>query len=165
MASTQRPAPGRPLSPLTADSSLSAVIAAFRDTAPGDERELRAAISHVDAELGTLPVRSVRPRHLEALLDDLRNAGLSLRREAAMVDALHALFAFAIARGLVAADPTPAPAASRRPPRPPRPAPSTPTPTPTFTMLAFGARVAFWTTWVITIAFLVLLLGLLIELG
>jgi hypothetical protein len=64
MASTQRPAAGRPLAPLTGDSSLGAVIGEFiRTTAPGDDRELRSALSHVDAELGTMPVRSVRPRH------------------------------------------------------------------------------------------------------
>jgi hypothetical protein len=161
MASTQRPASRRPLTPLGGDSSLSAVIAGFlRATEPGEERELRSALSHVDAELGTMAVRRVRPRHLEALLDDLRGAGLSPRREAAITDALHALFAFAVARRLVTADPTPTPGAS---PGPQRATPTTPMPT--FTMLALGARVAFWTTWVITIGFLVLLLGLLVEFG
>jgi hypothetical protein len=162
MAPTQRPAEGWPLSPLTPDSSLSALIAEFRRTA-GDDRELRAALSHIDAELGTMPVRSVRPRHLSTLLDDLRAAGLGARREATMVDALHGLFAFALARRLVAADPTPGTTPLRTPAAPPR-TPSR-SPTPTLAMLALGARVAFWTTWIITLAFLVLLLGLLLELG
>ena len=181
MASTQRPADRRPLAPLTGDSSLGAVIAEFlRVTGPGDDdRELRAALSHVDAELGTLPVRSIRPRHLTALLDGLRSAGLSRRREAAIVDALHALFAFVVARRLVAVDPMPAatpPPSSADVAKTPPPSSTdgtkTPPPssadggrTPTFAMLALGARVAFWTTWVITLGFLVLLLVLLVELG
>jgi hypothetical protein len=32
-------------------------------------------------------------------------------------------------------------------------------------MLALGARVAFWTTWTVTLGFLLLLLVLLVELG
>jgi hypothetical protein len=166
MATTQRSAPGRPLAALTGDSSLGAVIAEFlRAAAPGDDRELRSALSHVDAELGTMSVRSIRPRHLTALLDGLRSSGLSRRREAAVVDALHAVFAFAVAHRLVAVDPMP-----DTPPAPandmPTPTPTpTRTPTPTFAMLALGARVAFWTTWIITLGFLVLLLVLLVELG
>jgi hypothetical protein len=157
MAPTQRPAPSRPLSPLTGDSSLGAVIAEFlRATDADADRELRSGLSHIDAELGTMPVRNVRTRHLTALLDDLRQAGLSSRREAAVADAAHALFEFAVAQRLVAADPVPAA------PEPPAPATA---PTPTVAMIALGARVAFWTTWLITLGFLVLLLALLVELG
>jgi hypothetical protein len=166
MSSTQRPAPSRPLSPLTGDSTIGAVISEFIRAAGPGGRELRSALSHIDAELGIMPVRSVRPRHLTALLDGLRGAGLSPEREAAIEDALHALFAFAVARRLVAVDPTPG-GASQPPPRstPTPDATSQSTPTPTFTMLALGARVAFWTTWVITLGFLALLLVLLVELG
>ena len=39
------------------------------------------------------------------MLDDLRRAGLSPRREAAIVEALHSLYAFALERRLVAVDP------------------------------------------------------------
>ena len=157
---------------LTGDSSLGAVIDEFlRSAVARDDRELRSALSHVAAELGEMPVRTVRPRHLTAFLDGLRSAGLSRRREAAVVDALHGVFAFAVARRLVAADPTPdarqAPADGMQTPpaRPAPPARPTPTPTPTFAMLALGARVAFWTTWIVTLGFLVLLLVLLVELG
>ena len=85
---------------------------------------------------------------MNALLDDLHDAGLSPRRETAVIDALRSLFAFALARGLVAVDPlarppAPAPAERRAPPRRRPP----PTPTPTLTMLALGARVAVWTAW------------------
>lgn len=166
MATTQRPASRRPLSPLTRYSSLGAVIAEFmRATDAGADRELRAALTHVDAELGTMPVGTVRPRHLTALLEDLREAGLSPRREAAVVEALHAVFAFAVARGLVAADPTPGAAPRRAAPPDAAPPDAATAPTPTFAMLALGARVAFWTTWLIMVGFLVLLLVLLLELG
>jgi hypothetical protein len=176
MATTQRPASRRPLSPLTRGSSLGAVIAEFmRATDSGADRELRAALTHVDAELGTMPVGTVRPRHLTALFEDLREAGLSPRREALVVEALHAVFAFAVARGLVAADPTPGAAPRRAAPphaaprraAPPDAAPpdAATAPSPTFAMLALGARLAFWTTWLIMVGFLALLLVLLLELG
>src|SRR4051812_26282719 len=157
MAATPRPANSRPRSRLTGDSPLDAVIDAYLAGARGDERRgLRSALSHVAAELGAMPVHSVRPRHVAALLDDLSDVGLSPRREAAVVDALHAVFAFAIARGLTDHDPTP----GRRPQslgtaRDRDTAAKAPTPT--LTMLALGARVAVWTTWIIVIGFLVLL--------
>ena len=114
-----------------------------------------------------MPIRAVRTRHLAALLDDLYDAGLSARREAAIVDALHSLFAFAVARRLVAADPTPGPVVPKPKNRVPAPAPAmpTPTPTPTLTVLALGARVAAWTAWTISIVFVVLLVALVLELA
>ena len=156
MEPTQRPAHGRPLSPLTGDSSLGCVIAELlAETDAGADRELRSALGHVDAELGTMPVRSIRPRHLSAMIDDLHHAGLSPRREAVVDEALHAVFAFAVAHRLVAVNPMAGPA-----PAEPRGGPS-----PTYTMLALGARMAFWTTWLVAIGFLALLLILLVELG
>jgi hypothetical protein len=164
MAATGRPASSRPPSQLTEDSPLGAVIDAYvagaRDR---EQREQRSALSHVAAELGTMPVRTIRARHVVALLDDLSDAGLSTRREAAVLDALHAVFAFAVARGLTDHDPTPG--RRRRPPATSSP-PAAPTaPTPTLTMLALGARVALWTTWIIVVGFLVLLVVLLFEFG
>lgn len=161
---------------LTGDSTVSAVIAGFvRATDPhGDRRELRAALSHVEAELGTMPVRAVRTRHVTALLDELRRAGLSPRRETAIVEALRSLYAFAVARGLVAVSPIGEPArrptAVPRPPRRPADEPRTPpraraAPVPTLTMLALGARVAFWTTWIIMLGFIALLVLLVVEFG
>jgi hypothetical protein len=160
--------------PLTPHSSVSAVIADFvgESGSAAERRGLRAALSHVDAELGTMPIRAVRTRHLTALLDELYDAGLSARREAGIVDALHSLFAFAVARRLVAADPTPRraepmPRSRVRTPAPPAmPAPpSTRTSTPTLTMVALGARVAIWTAWTITIVFAALLVALVLELA
>src|ERR1044071_7705593 len=106
MGSTQRPATSRPLSPATGDASLGAAISAFlRESATGADRELPSALNHVDAELGTMPIADVRPRHVAALLDDLRRAGLSDRRRTAVSDALNALFADAVDRRLVAMNP------------------------------------------------------------
>jgi len=153
MASTQRPAPGRPLSPAAGGHSLGAAIAEFLAEA-GADRELRSALNHVDAELGTMPVANVRPRHVTALLDDLRSAGLSPRREALVTDALRTFFAYAVGRRLVAVNPMPGPADPARLP-----------PTPTFTMLAVGTRLVGWLTWLIVAGFLGLLAILLVELG
>jgi hypothetical protein len=165
MAGTQRPANGRPLSQLTEDSSLGAVIDAYLAAARDDDRRgLRSALSHVAAELGTMPVHRVRARHVGALLDDLTGAGLSPRRQAAVVDALHAVFAFAVGRGLTDHDPTPGGRARPRGATPPRES-AAKAPTPTLTMLALGARVALWTTWFIVIGFLLLLVALLVEFG
>jgi hypothetical protein len=150
------------------DPTLNSVIADFVAAAgtTGERRERRAALSHVDAGLGTMPMRSVRTRNLAALLDDLYEAGLSARREAAVVDALHELYAFAIARGLVTDDPTPGGAAAATPPPMPAPATTpTPTTTPTLTMLALGARAAVWTAWTIAIVFALLLVALVNELA
>ena len=155
MASTQRPAPSRPLSP-GGDASLGAVIAEFlNERATAADRDLRTALNHVDAELGTVPIADIRPRHLTALLDDLRDAGLSPRRQATVTDALHAVFAYAVARRLLAVSPMPGP---------PPPADAA-MPTPTFTMLAVGVRLAAWTTWFVVIGFVVLLAMLVVELG
>ena len=135
--------PDRARTPLTGASSVGAVIDEFlQATDPaGERRELRAALSHVDAELGTMRLRTVRPRHVDAMLDDLERAGLSPRREAAIVDALHAVYAFALERRLVAVDPLGEPERRTSAPRPRRePARRRPraTPTPTLTMLALG---------------------------
>ena len=105
------------------------------------QRELRAALSHVDADLGTMPLSSLRNRHVAALLDDLREEGLSARRETAILEAVRSLSDFV-------ADP-----------------PAATTPTPTHTMLALGAQAAVWTTWTIAIVFALLLVTLVLELS
>jgi hypothetical protein len=151
------PADRDPSYPVTADSTVGAVIAEFvRATHPGRDR--RSALSHVDAELGTMPVRRVRARHVAALLEDLQGAGLSARRETEITDALQSLFAFAVEHRLVAASPLAEPA------RPARDGPVEEAFTPTLTMLALGARVAWWTAWIVTLVFVVLLLVLVAEL-
>jgi hypothetical protein len=168
-----------PSSTLTGDSTVGAVIAAFVDTRvpAADRRDVRSALSHIDAELGTRPIRTVSARNVVALLGDLRAAGLSPRRETQVADALHALFAFAVARRLIAASPiveTTRPERSARPRSRPRPAPAAAAPpleqaeelrTPTLSMLALGARVAWWTALIVTTGFAALLLLLVLELA
>jgi hypothetical protein len=64
-------------------------------------RALRGALSYVDSELGTLDVQDVRRRHIQALLDQLLGSGISPARIHSIVDALQALYAYAIQRQLV----------------------------------------------------------------
>jgi hypothetical protein len=142
-------------SPPTVSDAIAALVSASGSNA--ERRELRAALSHVDARFGSMPVRELSERRVAALLDELHEAGLSPRRETAILDAVHSLRAFAGAPRPVAADPFPAPPAT---------APTTtPTPTPTLTMLTLGARVAAWTAWTITIVFALLLVALVLELS
>jgi hypothetical protein len=163
-------------------------------------RELRAALSHVDSELGTMPLQTLREDHIAALLDELRAEGLSPGREIAIIGAVGSLYEYALERGLATVDPLTKPAGgargesipARTPPAPtppataaptptPRPTPTptplptplpppptptaTPTPTPTLAMLALGTRVATWTTWIVVIGFVVVVLVLVVELA
>ena len=109
-------------------------------------RALRGALSYVDSELGTMDVQEVRRRHIQALLDQLRNSGLPPARLAAIVDALNALYAYAIRRDVVGFSPvveielpestngatgmTEVPVAPPTLPAPPQPAPEQWTPPP-----------------------------------
>ena len=138
---------------LTGDTSLGAVIAAFERTA-SPSREWRAALSHVKAELGRMPVRAVRARHVSELLDQLRQAGMPPQRADTLFEALRAVFAFARERRIVAVDPLGSDGRRRDA-----------APTPTLAMVALGVRVAAWTAWAITLGFLILLAVLMVELG
>jgi hypothetical protein len=80
-------------------------------------RELRAALSHIDAELGPMPLSELRDDHVRAVVGSLRDAGLSPSRERAIVNAIDALRPRATSR------------ASNQP-------------TPTDAMLAVGGRLA-----------------------
>jgi hypothetical protein len=64
-------------------------------------RELRGALSYADSELGTLKVQDVRRRNVQALIDQLRAAGLSGERVTSVADALRVVYSHAIQRGLV----------------------------------------------------------------
>jgi hypothetical protein len=68
-------------------------------------RALRGALSYVDSELGTMAVHDVRRRHIQALLDQLQETGVAPARIHSVVDALHALFGYAIQRELVGFSP------------------------------------------------------------
>jgi hypothetical protein len=68
-------------------------------------RALRGALSYVDSELGAMPVQDVRRRHIQALVDQLGEAGVATERVDEVVDALSALYAYAIRRELVGFSP------------------------------------------------------------
>ena len=68
---------------------------------PGRVRELRELLGYVDAQLGTMSIQDVRRRHVQALVDQLYAAGYDVDRLAAVVDALRALYVYAIQREAV----------------------------------------------------------------
>ncbi len=70
-----------------------------------DLRALRGALSHVASELGTRGVDAISALQIQSLIYRLRDAGLPQRRVTAIVEALRALFACAIQRGLVKTSP------------------------------------------------------------
>jgi hypothetical protein len=68
-------------------------------------RELRGALSYVDAELGLLNVADVRRRDVQGLVDRLVAAALPVGRVYDVVDALDALYAYAIRGDIVGFSP------------------------------------------------------------
>ncbi len=149
-------------------------------------RELRGALSYVDYELRAMDIRDVRRGHLKALVEDLQAAGVPPLRLLSVVDALQSLYAFAIHRDLVDFSPVvelglpfDGVVASAQPRRevevdpPPRARQSAlgheddwargnqqEPPNPTAAMLALGAQVAKWTTRVVVIAFILIVLAI-----
>jgi hypothetical protein len=71
----------------------------------GNVRALRGALSYVDSELGTMDIQDVRRRHIQALVDQLRGSGVPGARIHSIVDALQALYGYAIQRELVGFSP------------------------------------------------------------
>ena len=141
-------------------AELGAVIAEYvRDVEAGartrdDVRELRRDLTHVASELGTLEVDQVRARHVEALVDELRAAGLPPDRVRSVIEALRSLYAYAIGRGLVKASTLVGLAVGGTEAR-----------TPTAAMLDLGEQVVAWTVRVIVIAFVLIALGLVVVLA
>jgi hypothetical protein len=92
----------------------------------GAIRELRWCLGgHVSEALGRMRLGDVRRRHLEHLLRDLADAGLTRRRLRPVLDSVRTLYDYAIERRLVEANPadrvafpddpaTPPPTASER---------------------------------------------------
>jgi hypothetical protein len=69
-------------------------------------RELRWTLEgHVAQELGPMPIRDVRRVHLQALIAELHESGLSAARVSGVLDALRALYDFAVERDLVESNP------------------------------------------------------------
>jgi hypothetical protein len=126
-------------------------------------RELRAALSHVDSELGALRPQALDSERIEGLLADLRRAGLSAGRLDSVVLALHRLHSYAGGSGQRAAvnfpDTSWPPSPVEEPPTaPPRQR------TPTIEMLAAARRVAKWTVRTIVVLFALAIFVLIHEL-
>ena len=68
-------------------------------------RALRGALSYVDSELGPMAAQDVRRRHVQGLVTQLRGAGLAPERIVEVVNALSALYSYAIRRDLVGYSP------------------------------------------------------------
>jgi site-specific recombinase XerC len=116
-------------------------------------RELRGALTHVSSELGELDVAEVRSRDVRRLGEELEAAGLPPARVAAILDALRAVYAYAMRRGLVATSPlvgltVPAPEG----------------PSPTTAMIQFGEELATWAVRLMLVAFLAVAVGLAVAL-
>jgi len=106
-------------------------------------REQRGSLTHVIAsDLATMPVDTVRSRHVQALLADLRADGLPASRASSVVEALRPVFVYAMGRGLVRTSPLVGLTPQRHK-----------SPTPTVAMLALGQQVVAWTVRMILIAF------------
>ncbi len=67
--------------------------------------ELRGPLSYVDSALGLLNVADVRRGHVQGLVDQLVASGQTIKRVYAVVDALEALYAYAIETEIVGSTP------------------------------------------------------------
>jgi len=72
---------------------------------PAGVRALRDSLGYAESELGTMEVRDVRRRHVQALVDQLQESGVAPDRVLAVADALRGLYAYAIRRELVGFSP------------------------------------------------------------
>ena len=143
------------------DDELGAVIAAFLEDAAADRtrsreelRQLRRALTHVDTELGSVGVGAVGGRDVLGLVDELGAAGLPASRTDAIVDALRAVYAYAIAQGIVKTSPLVGPARPMDGGR-----------SPTDAMLELGERVVAWSVRGIVIAFVIIAVGLAVAIA
>jgi hypothetical protein len=117
-------------------------------------RELRGSLAHVlAADLSLREADSIAGRDVEALVRDLQAVGVSTQRAGEVVSALRAVFAHAIANGIIGASPLVglAPAAAAAP-------------SPTTAILTLSAHAITWAVRGIVIAFAVLATGLVLAL-
>jgi hypothetical protein len=63
--------------------------------------QLRAGLTYVESEIGSMPLQAVRRRHVQALIDELHSAGLPSDRIVEVVSSFRDLFVYAIQRDLV----------------------------------------------------------------
>jgi hypothetical protein len=68
-------------------------------------RQLRGSLSYVDSALGSTNLEDVRRRHVQAMVDQLRGAGVTTDRVTSITAALRSLYAYAIQRDLVGYSP------------------------------------------------------------
>jgi hypothetical protein len=68
-------------------------------------RTLKNGLSRINAELGQMTVAAVRRRHVQEFVSQLRGSGMAPARISAIVDALTALYAYAVRRDLVGFSP------------------------------------------------------------
>jgi hypothetical protein len=123
-------------------------------------------------------VGAIRRWQIQGMLDELRRGGLAPGRLAAVVEALHSVFTYAIERGLVEdtpviwltspeqgqrAETVPAPAAQRSAPAPaPEPLAAEAPTTPTSAMVALGSSVLLWTVRATVTVFVLIVIVLLV---
>jgi hypothetical protein len=72
---------------------------------PDRLRQLRGALSYVDSALGSTSLEDVRRRHVQAMLDQLRAAGVTADRLTSIAASLRSLYGYAIQRDLVGYSP------------------------------------------------------------
>jgi hypothetical protein len=189
-APSELAAPARPPAPereelgaVIDEFMLAAEEGALRDAfgrpyTPDSLRELHSALSHVKSELGTVHVGAIRRWQIQGMLDELRRGGLAPGRLAAVVEALHSVFTYAIERGLVEdtpviwltspeqgqrAETVTAPAAQRSAPAPaPEPLAAEAPTTPTSAMVALGSSVLLWTVRATVTVFVLIVIVLLV---
>jgi hypothetical protein len=68
-------------------------------------RQLRGSLSYVDSALGSTNLEDIRRRHVQAMVDQLRAAGVTTDRVTSITAALRSLYAYAIQRDLVGYSP------------------------------------------------------------
>ena len=74
-------------------------------TRPPASGRFADSLSYAESELGTMEVRDVRRRHVQALIDQLHESGVDPARIVAVTDALRGLYNYAIRRELVGFSP------------------------------------------------------------
>ena len=137
--------------------SLDALIAEYLGATTHSReslRELRSALGHVSAALGTTDAAAVRAWQVEALVERLRAAGLSPRRATSVIDALDELYEYAIQRGLVRVSPLGQRRAARA---------ESPLLHPLDRLVKHGERVLLWALGVLGVAFVAISFALLAE--
>ena len=132
-------------------SVISEFLAAAESTrSPAEMRTLRRALAHASSELGSVKVADLRSRDVRVLVDELGEAGLPPERATEVVDALRAVYAYAMDREMVTTSPLVglAPAAARE------------GPSPTTAMVELGRVAARWAVRLTVLLFVLAAVGL-----